>query len=142
MCQTGLNMFKNNSPTDRCDQILCLIKNSNLNFSAQETPFTLHVTVRKKFVTRWNPEKLTKLGDNFVPVISPETMSQKSSVSELEDYNLMEEKLQAALKKVEALQGDLEKVEKYNLKTEMQLKTILNDHKALHTKHEKTCNSS
>ena len=53
MDNTGLPIFLNNSPSDRCDQIFWLIKNSDLNFCAQETPFGLNVQVKKKFVKKW-----------------------------------------------------------------------------------------
>ena len=54
MSKAGLPIFLNNSPLDRCDQILWLIKHSNLNFCAEETPFSLNVTIRKKFLNRWS----------------------------------------------------------------------------------------
>ena len=62
-------MFINNSPLDRCDQILWLIKRSNLNFTAQETPFTLNVT--KKYVTRWQDGTPDNV-EGPVPVFSNE----------------------------------------------------------------------
>ena len=46
-------MFLNNSPSDRCDQILWLIKKSDLNFFAQETTFGLNIQLETKFLKKW-----------------------------------------------------------------------------------------
>ena len=38
------------SPQDSCDRILHAIKYSNLTFSLQETPYSVYLTIRKKFL--------------------------------------------------------------------------------------------
>ena len=38
------------SPNETCDQIMKSIKNSNLHFILQETPHSVYITIRKKFV--------------------------------------------------------------------------------------------
>ena len=51
MEQPGL--LTNFSPSMICEQILWLVKNSNLNFNVQETPFSLNLRLKKSFVTKW-----------------------------------------------------------------------------------------
>ena len=34
-----------------CDQVLQAVKSSNLNFLVQETPFSVFITIRKKFIS-------------------------------------------------------------------------------------------
>ena len=41
-------VFLNNSPSQNRDQILYLVKNSNLNFELKETPFSLNLQLKKK----------------------------------------------------------------------------------------------
>ena len=53
MSNPSIPMFLNNSSSDRCDKILWLIKQSELNFFAQETPFGLNIQLKKKFVMKW-----------------------------------------------------------------------------------------
>ena len=45
--------FLNNSPSQICDQLLYLVKNSNLNFELQETPFSLNLQLKKSFAQHW-----------------------------------------------------------------------------------------
>ena len=46
-----------NSPEFACGQMLFSIKMSKLNYLVQETPYSIHVTLRKKFV-----EEVTNIG--------------------------------------------------------------------------------
>ena len=45
--------FLNNSPSQICDQLLYLVKNSNLNFELQETPFSLNLQLKNSFAQHW-----------------------------------------------------------------------------------------
>ena len=47
-------VFLKNSPSVICDQILFLVKNSNLNFEVHETPFSLNINLKKRFAHHWN----------------------------------------------------------------------------------------
>ena len=47
-------VFLQNSPSVMCDQILYLVKNSNLNFELHETPFSLNLAIKKSFAHHWN----------------------------------------------------------------------------------------
>ena len=39
-----------------CDQVLWLIKNSGLNFQLKETPFSLDICIKKRYVNLWQQE--------------------------------------------------------------------------------------
>ena len=71
-------MFLNNSPRDRCEQIFFLVKNSNLNFNAQETPFSLNIQIKKKFVNRWETGHPSA---NFASFYSQDLFSNASNRS-------------------------------------------------------------
>ena len=47
-------VFVKNSPGIICDQLLYLVKNSNLNFELHETPFSLNLNLKKSFTHHWN----------------------------------------------------------------------------------------
>ena len=51
---SGLPIFLENTPSVVCDQVLWLIKNSGLNFQVKETPFSLDIKLKKRFVNLWN----------------------------------------------------------------------------------------
>ena len=65
MAKTGLPIFVNNSPSDRSDQIFWLVKNSQLNFCAQETPYSLNIQIKKKFVTPWKTDQTLQHAQYF-----------------------------------------------------------------------------
>ena len=46
------------NPQDFCDEILRSVHTSNLHFLVQESPFSLYITLRKKFATQ--PQTVTK----------------------------------------------------------------------------------
>jgi hypothetical protein len=52
--QPGLPIFLENSPQIICDQILWLIKHANLDFQVKETPFSLNLSLKKRFAHHWN----------------------------------------------------------------------------------------
>ena len=47
-------IFLKNSPQVICKQVLWLIKNSNQDFQAKETPFCFQLSVKKRFAQHWN----------------------------------------------------------------------------------------
>ena len=51
--QPGLPVFVSNSPSGISEQILWLVKNSGLNFSVQETAFSLNIQLKKTFLNKW-----------------------------------------------------------------------------------------
>ena len=50
-------LFLKNSPSLICEQILYLVKNSNLNFEVNETPYSLNLNLKKSFTNHWNKPK-------------------------------------------------------------------------------------
>ena len=46
-------IFLGMTPHMICEQIVWLIKNSNLNFQLRETPFGLNISLRKRFAQKW-----------------------------------------------------------------------------------------
>ena len=46
--------YLNESPSVICEQVLWLIKNSGLNFQVKETPFSLDISLKKKFAHHWD----------------------------------------------------------------------------------------
>ena len=47
MQHPGLPVFLKNTPSMICDQVLWLVKNSNLNFQLKETPYSLNLSIKK-----------------------------------------------------------------------------------------------
>ena len=83
-------IFVNKCPSDRCDQILWLIKNSDLNYCVQETSFSLNVQLKKKFVNRWE--------SSHSPNIYSQPMTANTSVNK----STLEEELKLELDKLKA----------------------------------------
>ena len=50
----GMPIFYENSPQSITDQILWLVKHANLDFQIKETPFSLNLSLKKKFAQHWN----------------------------------------------------------------------------------------
>ena len=53
-------VFLENSPSMVCDQILFMVKNSDLNFQLHETPFNLSLNLKKSFAQHWNRTSVKK----------------------------------------------------------------------------------
>ena len=93
-----------------CDEIISNLRSSNLNFSYQETPFSLYVTVRKTLVKyqhqNQNTSNLTKtaLSKSESTSLEEENMALKSKLKKLESEvesskattTILEDKLGAA----------------------------------------------
>ena len=58
----GLPMFQihHNSPSAICEQILLLVKNSNLNFELKETPFSFNLNLKKTLAQHREKENIYK----------------------------------------------------------------------------------
>ena len=54
MQQSGLPMFYKNDPSTISDQIVWMVKNSQLNFQVQETAYSLNIQIKKRFLNNWN----------------------------------------------------------------------------------------
>ena len=146
MSKTGLPKFINNSPLERCDQILWLIKHSNLNFRAEETPFSLNVTIRKKFINRWAAYEEgveTEMPDDVTAKLLDE---QKMLLEQLEQARLTIEakdiKIADMSNRVHDLTNKLEisesKIE-FAARDDSMAEAVSEEKRQLQIKHEKVC---
>ena len=53
-------IYLKHTPGVICEQVLWLIKNSGLSFQVKETPFSLDISLKKKFVHHWNQSSSSK----------------------------------------------------------------------------------
>ena len=76
------------------DVILSRVKNFNLNFSIQESPFSVLINIRKTFIKSKNGEPLPPNSDNFIEVdtlkakcddLTEENFTLKTIVRQFED---------------------------------------------------------
>jgi hypothetical protein len=82
----------------QCDKILNQVHDSKLHFLVQETPFSLYLTVRKRF-NKNSPKSETLKEEN-------------SAVNQPGDFLKKEQKLKEAKDIIESLELKLQKVEK------------------------------
>ena len=140
--QSGLPIFSENTPSVMCEQVLWLIKNSGLNFQVRETPFSLDINLKKCYAKLWNLN-----GGN--PVSSPPahhlfpSQNQQQQARETQDdfqkssellhqINLLESKLEDALKDNTNVCTDL-------LKLDQEHRKLAKENKELQKKHEQIC---
>ena len=85
-----LPVFLENTPGVICDQILFLVKNSNLEFQINETPFSLNISVKKRFSNHWNWNQLPSSSYSQPPPQHPHhNLPQQSNANS--DWNLPHE---------------------------------------------------
>ena len=157
-------VFLQNSPSTICDQILFMVKNSDLNFQLHETPFSLSLNLKKSFAQHWNRDSIQKsqfsqqnlaqkgpqLAEHVIkpvpqPGLSPEVQpyqpSDIFSASAFKD----QEKLDL-FRKVESLEAAHKKAGKEHLETleiyaelDKAHRKLIKENKELQDKHTKTC---
>ena len=87
-------MISNKSPEFACGQIVYNVKMSQLNYTIQETPYSLYMTVRKKFKkdanldTENQAEALGRIEKNNSDIIE----NQKSEIIEGMEKEIMDMK--------------------------------------------------
>ena len=86
------------SPEEICESVLKTVKSSNLEFSIQETPFSAHITVRKKFSKTYQSSDSPHAEQNKDGEIKP------SYEEELKDFQTENENLLETIKNLEAIQ--------------------------------------
>ena len=85
--EQGLPTFLENSPIVVCEQTIWLIKNSNLNFQIKETPFSLGVGIKKRFVNQWNSTPAPNhINVNVEPVLQPRSFPPRSPLHEFQQH--------------------------------------------------------
>ena len=112
------------SPQDSCDKILHVIKYSNLNFAIHETPYSVYLTIRKKFIKEapmkvLNPDSIEQEFSRLKNAISSLTGDLQEEIdNHTESQNLikiLEEKLEHAesevIKQSKRFQTDKENLE-------------------------------
>ena len=148
----GLPTYLENSPSGVCDQIIWLIKNSNLNFQLKETPFSLGVSIKKRFVNQWSsPPSPNCRNVNAEPVLqsgsfpphSPLHEFQQHPHEQLQPYNQQEN--YNLIKQVESLRASYDEAKIDNDDTlknyavlDKAFKKLVTENKVLQKKHEKT----
>ena len=111
-----------------------LVKNTGLNFSFHETPFSLDIKMKKRFVTRWGESEALYPKPSAEQPSSPQHPTVK-----LEDFLLSENKLKAAILKVDELEKELKFHKSKNQATSNENVRILSEKKHIEAKHIKTC---
>ena len=94
MQQSGLPMFFQSDPNTISEQIVWLVKNSKLNFQLQETPYSLTIEIKKRFLNKWSEGKAQE-------PTSVENPQLNEQISFLKNKNeALEHKLNEALDKL------------------------------------------
>ena len=126
MVQTGFPIFSENSPTVICDQIMWLVKHSNLNFNVQETPFSLNICLKKCFINKW-PSRVNDQAGIF------SEQAQKVETEKEKQINILEKTVKGLNDQIVTLTRKGEDNEKSKVKSEHEEKRLLQ------VKHEKIC---
>ena len=145
---SGPPLFLENNPPAICDQIVWLVKHSNLNFQMKETPFSLTINLKKRFANHWNHDNLYKQHILKNPLqellpgsqktsqeLHPDHLKTKTSVEKNElinEIHILKSSLDKATFENELTFKDLVEVEKEH-------KKLQKDYKDIQTKHEKVC---
>ena len=120
--QPGLPTYVNNSPSGICEQILWLIKNSDLNYSVQETAFSLNICLKKTFLNKWPGNNVPQTKD----------ISHELEVSDKHILNL-EKTVDTLNKQVSDLNSKTDDI------VTNKLKPLNEEKRLLQVKHEKIC---
>ena len=128
-----------------CQSILNQVRKTNLNFSLQETPFSIYLTVRKSFV------KSRIVLDNPVNHVDKDSEYLKSKLALLQiEHEKLKGSLRESLEENETKTSIISNLEKKigDLRTEIGWKDdvldsveskIIDTNRALQVKHEKVC---
>ena len=109
-----------------CDQIMWLVKHSNLNFNAQETPFSLNICLKKCFINKW-PSRVNDQAGIF------SEQAQKVETEKDVQINVFEKTVKGLNDQIATLKSKIEDDEKIKVVSENEEKRLLQ------IKHEKTC---
>ena len=146
----GMPIFMEHSPQTICDQILWLVKNANLDFQVKETPFSLNLSLKKKFIEHWNtshfhhqqnqglftPEASYTTAPMFSQTrSSPETLQDtgpQNSPQPLDEINNFKDI-------ISDMKIEKEVLEKEVVVCELRHKKLVKENKEIQSKHEKVC---
>ena len=111
-----IKMAKSSTPRDVCENLVHQVKVSNLNFTLNETPFTVNLCIRKSFTKDFDPLNILNL-----PKSVPEA-EQSAHVNALLEEN---EKLKNAVEdkdaNIKSLKDKVKTLEEAGAKTESDL---------------------
>ena len=133
--QPGLPVFVNNTPSGISEQILWLVKNSGLNFSVQETAFSLNIQLKKTFLNKWAVND-HGFNENAKYQNFPNNPS-KEFIGELQAKDNQIDELVKSLEKQKS--QTLEAQESLDALAANKLKAFNDEKKSIQTKHEKLC---
>ena len=133
--QPGLPVFVNNTPSGISEQILWLVKNSGLNFSVQETAFSLNIQLKKTFLNKWAVND-HGFNENAKYQNFPNNPS-KEFIGELQAKDNKIDELVKSLEKQKS--QTLEAQESLDALAANKLKAFNDEKKSIQTKHEKLC---
>ena len=100
-----------------CNQVLRVVKESQLNYLVNETPYSAHVTIRKKFVKYRESEGTFAVNDFPLSDLA----LRQENISLLQKSKGLESDNGASKLKIEELELKLEEVTKSNSKLEEKL---------------------
>ena len=118
-------------------------ENSNLNFQLKETPYSLNLSIKKRFATLWNQNS-----DSFQNPSSPESnapiLPQQTSQQSQQHQSAQGE----LLNQLESLKVELEEALTENDETHKNMiqidkahKKLQKEHKEIQSKHEQLCSN-
>ena len=97
------------------DMVVSYVKKSKLNYSIQESPFSLLINIRKSFIRNKQGDQLPSSSDTFIEMNTTKIKSDKieeESLSLKPNVNHLEVALDASLKDLHDLSIKLEKAKK------------------------------
>ena len=90
-----------------CDMVLNSVRTSSLNFSVQETPYSIYLTIRKSFSKSSDPQAQFLMAEQSDTIIDIESLSKKLSSSESEILSL-KNKFEEAINECEIYTKEIE----------------------------------
>ena len=136
------------------EQIVWLVKHSNLNFQLNETPFSLNLNLKKRFIQHWLPESHPQASfetpvpsqsqANYHPSCqnhpheNPSETSRKTSSESSASQNLINQ-ISQLKQTLEIVNNEKEELEKENISLNRLNKKLAKDAADLQRKHEKVC---
>lgn len=104
-----MKMIGKNSPDFACGQVLYSIKMSELDYLVKETPYSIYVTLRKKFIKGYTDADDTSEKVDIIDVTT-EMLKKKLQIAEKENKGL-KEKIADDLQITEMLRVEYEELE-------------------------------
>ena len=113
-----------NDVQSSCDFLLYSVRNSGLNFTSQETPFSIFLTLRKSFVKSFQPQIKSEENKLFVKNLKAENLKEVNKKLEealknlKNDYEDAVADSEAKIKTIEELNNKIDILESKLVKTE------------------------